>query len=176
MAVSSAEMWRDIRELSGNSSFHHIIQIKSNDTFISDLLLIADTLADHYAFVSSDTNYEKPFLLHKQKSESSPISFDHSPEQQNLSYNLPISAEELAIAISKNLRNASPGQDSIHATMLKNLHLNLLTYLLSLFNSIFSQNTYPNLRNNHHSPDPQIQCRSSSPLFPPTNSSIKCPW
>jgi len=106
-------------------------------------LLIADTLADRYAFVSSDTNYDKPFLLHKRKSESSPIPFDPSPEQQNLSYNLPISAEELSIAISENLRNASPGQDSIHATMLENLHLNLLTYFLSLFNSIFSQNTYP---------------------------------
>jgi len=136
-------MWRDIRKLCGNSSFHYITQIKTNDIFISDPLLIADTLAGHYAFVSSNTNYDKPFLLHKQESESSPISFEPSSEQQNLSYKLPISAEELSIAISKNLRIASPDQDSIHATMLKNLHPNLLTCLLSLFNSIFSQNTYP---------------------------------
>ena len=54
-----------------------------------------------------------------------------------------ISSDELSITIHRNLKNASPGLDNIHASMLKNLHPNSLSYLLTLFNAIFIQNKYP---------------------------------
>ena len=44
---------------------------------------------------------------------------------------------------AKNLRNASPGPDNIHASMLKHLHSNTFDYLLSLFNTILLQRSYP---------------------------------
>jgi len=49
---------------------------------------------------------------------------------------------KLSITNNKNLENASPGLDNIHAAMLKNFHPKSLSYLLSLFNAIFSQNIY----------------------------------
>ena len=57
--LSFAEMWKDIKKLSDNSSFHYINQIKSNDTFISDLLLTADTLAGHYVCLTDGSKSKK---------------------------------------------------------------------------------------------------------------------
>ena len=58
-------------------------------------------------------------------------------------YNQPITHYELSTAIHKNMKNASPGPDNIHATMLKNLHPDAVAYLLLLFNAIFTQAIYP---------------------------------
>ena len=136
-------MWRDIKRLTGNSSPHRITQIKSDSLLISDPLLISETLAKHYSTVSSNSNYDDSFLAHKIQTENTQqLSFD-SPNEESLVYNLPISLDELTTTLERNLKNASPGLDSIHATMLKNLHHNSITYLLSLFNTIFSQNIYP---------------------------------
>jgi len=48
--------------------------------------------------------------------ENSQICFD-LPSGERLPYDLPITEEELSIAINKNLRNVSPGPDNIHAVM-----------------------------------------------------------
>ena len=50
---------------------------------------------------------------------------------------------KLHLAIHKNLKNASPGPDNIHTSLLKNLHPNSTLYLLSLINTILSQGVYP---------------------------------
>ena len=68
---------------------------------------------------------------------------DFHTSNESLSYNLPISVHELQSTILRNLKNASPGPDRIHASMIQNLHPNSFTYLLDLFNSILSKNTYP---------------------------------
>lgn len=140
--VSPSAMWRGVKRISGNGSYHHISQLKSQDFYISDPSLITEALANHFSSVSSNTNYDDSFLFHKLQTESSPVSFD-SPAGESPSYNLPISEYELISTIHKNLKNAAPGQDNIHASMLKNLHPTALSYLLSLFNSIFLSNNYP---------------------------------
>ena len=76
----------------------------------------------------------------KTNAESQQINFDTVEKQP---YNMPISLSELHLAIHKNLKNASPGPDNIHAAMLKNLHPNSILYLLSLFNAILLQGVYP---------------------------------
>jgi len=96
--------------------------------------------AKHFADISSDNNYDNHFLTLKHQSEALPINLDTN---EQLPYNLPISLFRLQSAIHKNLKNASPGPDKIHASMLKNLHPNSLSYLLSLFNSILLHNSYP---------------------------------
>ena len=136
----STTMWKDIKRLSGNSSFHMISQLKTNSQILSSPPDIAELLAKHFANTSSDNNYDNHFLTHKNQSESTPTNFDTNEDH---SYNRPISLPELHLAIHKNLRNASPGPDKIHASMLKNPHPNSLSYLLSLFNTILIQNTYP---------------------------------
>lgn len=140
--VSTSAMWRDIKKLTGNGSFRPISQLKSNNSYTTDPLLISEILAKHYASVSSNSNYDQHFLTHKLQTEKSPISFTPTPNVTN-SYNLPITKQELIHTINRNLKNASPGQDNIHAAMLKNLHENSLSYLLSLFNCIFESNAYP---------------------------------
>lgn len=63
-------------------------------------------------------------------------------QRKSLAYNDPISSKKLSLTIYKNLKDVT-GLDGMRATILKNLHPNSVTYLLSSFNSIFSQNTYP---------------------------------
>lgn len=98
----------------------------------------------HYASIFSNFNYDDSFLTNKFRSENSTISFD-PPLGEHLTYNLPITEDELITIINKNLTNASHGQNNIHTAMLNNFYLNSLSYPRSLFNSIFWNNTYPPL-------------------------------
>lgn len=79
--------------------FYHITRLKSKNSLIFDLLLIADTLAQH-AFVSSDLIYNDSFLSHKKQTEESRISFDCPSNPSHFStYNTTV----------------SPGQNNINA-------------------------------------------------------------
>ena len=78
--------------------------------------------------------------------ESLPINFGPDSDAEPELYNRPISLREFQLKIDKNLRNASPGPDNIHAIMLRNPHPNSLSYIPSIFNSILLQNTYPSSR------------------------------
>ena len=102
---------------------------------------ISEILAEHYISVSSNSNYDQQFLTLKLQAEKSPPSFDPLPGEHP-AYNLPITEEKLINTINKNMKNAPPRQDNIHAAMLKNLHENSRSYLLALFNNIFSSNIY----------------------------------
>lgn len=99
------------------------ISIKNN-SFISDPLLISETLANHEAFVSYNSSHDNAFLSYKAQTENLQINFEF-PVGQPLVYILPITDQELSVAIRKNLRNASPGLDNIRAAILKNLHRDL---------------------------------------------------
>jgi len=68
--------------------------------------LILDSLAEHFAFISSNANYEK-----------TQISFEIL-SKHTFPYNLPIIPNELTIIINKNSKNTSPGPDHIHSYML----------------------------------------------------------
>ena len=139
--VSPSTMWRDIKRLAGSSSFHNITELNSGTSSITDPQAISEFLASHFSSVSADSNYDGHFLTLKNEAEAHPVSFDST--DTSLDYNLLISSSELNTCIHKNLRNASPGPDNIHASMIKNLHSNSRTYLLSLFNAILHQSYYP---------------------------------
>jgi len=133
-------MWKDIKRLAGSRSNHTITQLRTDSTTFNNPHDISEILASHFSSVSADSNYDPSFLSHKSQEESCPISFDSN--DSSLPYNSQITLSELLTTIH-NLKNSSPGPDDIHSTMLKNLHPNSLTYLLSLFNSILHQGTYP---------------------------------
>jgi len=103
-------MWRDMNKLTGNASFRHDLQLKSDGSFTSDPLPISDILAKH-ASVSSNVNYDSTFLSHEVIAEHSRICFG-LPSGEPLPYNLPMT-EELSIVINENLKNASPCRDDI---------------------------------------------------------------
>ena len=147
-------MCRDIERLIGNNSFRHISQLKSDDSFSADPLSIAEILAEHSLEVLVRSTSSLRIVADYQMSISastrgsgdelsssielsqkiSQLSFD-LPQQQSISYNLPIPSDTLSITIHKNLKNESLGPDNIHSSMLRNLHPNSLSYLLTLFNA-----------------------------------------
>ena len=94
-------MWRDIKKLSGSSSFHNISQLKSHSSTLSDPQAISDLLATHFFSVSADTSYDGHLpLTIKRQAEDHPISFE--PADSSLAYNLPFSTSELHSCIHKN--------------------------------------------------------------------------
>jgi len=139
--VSPSTMWRDIKRLAGKFTFHPISQLKSDATTLSDPQDISELFASHFSAVSADSNYDSHFLNLKSQAEAHHISFNS--EDTSLSYNPPISPFELRSTIHNNLRNAFPGVDNIHVSMLKHLHSNSFDNLVSLFNVILLQGSYP---------------------------------
>ena len=92
--------------------------------------------------VFPNSNYEESYLTRKIQTENSPTSFTDTSDLPCY-YNENVTENKLRTRLHKNLKNASSGQDSIHAAMIKNLHSNSLMYLFSFFNSIFLSNDYP---------------------------------
>jgi len=139
--MSPSTVWRDTKRLAGSSSFHNITDLNSGTSSITDPQAISEFLASHFSSVSADLNYDDHFLTLKNEAEAHLIFFNSTDTTHD--YNLPISSSELDTCIHKNLRNSSPDPHNIHASMIKNLHSNSLTYLLSLFNAILHQSYYP---------------------------------
>lgn len=124
----------------GNSSRHHITQIKSDNSFTSDPLLIFRNSGQTLCVSLLKFPLPTSFLAQKFEAENIELPFD-VPQHKSLNLQPPcVSSQKLSITIHKNLKNVFPGLDNIHATMLKNLHPDSADYLLLLFNSILSQN------------------------------------
>ena len=75
----------------------------------------------------------------KGKNERKRISF---PEDSNEDYNAPFSLTEVKNAL-KMSKNTSPGRDLIHYAMLRNLPDISLMFLLSLYNKLWREGTFP---------------------------------
>ena len=139
--VSCSTMWSNIKRISGTKKSFTITSLQVNDQNISSSSDIAETLADHFAAVSSDHNYDPTFLTRKKQSEKNPLDF--STKMTDLPYNQPISETEITATIHQCFKNSAPGLDRIVPAMLKQLHPNAIKYITSLFNEILRSGSYP---------------------------------
>ena len=81
-------MWSSIKRLTGTKSSFTIPFLISENQMVTDPTLLGEILAKNYTEVSSDTNYEPAFVLHKSNSEQTII--DCSTSMNTLPYNQPI--------------------------------------------------------------------------------------
>ncbi|WP_230209703.1 reverse transcriptase domain-containing protein [Solemya velum gill symbiont] len=102
----------------------------------------ADAFANHFADVSSDSNYSETFLKHKSQFEIEHESLLLSTEMSYHVYNEPFTFKELKSALSYT-SESSPGLDNVHYTLLKNLPIPSLSILLELYNLIWHKQTLP---------------------------------
>lgn len=129
-STSSSEVWNKINRLKGRPS-GTISGIFQNENWIESRKDIPEIFASHF--------YEtfKP---------NSPDVIDISPirliEDNIYNYNSPFTHNELEVALHT-CRDSAPGLDSIRTSLIKNLPLQGITYLLNLYNEIWTKGHLP---------------------------------
>lgn len=132
-------IWRKIRRIKGKSIASTTMLIDKTHEIISPQE-IANKLAETFEATSSDDQYNIEFLALKQSEEEIYLNFNiegHSP------INFPFTMSEIHQEIQNLKIRSSPGPDGIPYIMINNLPLNTLQHLLTIYNLIWTANTYP---------------------------------
>lgn len=160
------EVWSTINVLNNKYARSPITTLRVDDNVIDDPVDVANTLARHFADVSSSANYDPRFLDHKRQAELN--RFDFATEDVNSGYNREFTMKELLLAL-KSCKGSSPGPSQVTYGMIQHLSPDNLTKLLALYNEIWASGTFPNSWHFAHViPIPKSQGRLTDPkLFRP---------
>ena len=123
-----------VRKIAGKNQptpFNHLIK---NNIQITNIKDIADTLAETFSTNSSSKNSKTEFHKFKATKEKQKLNF----QSDNKSFTL----SELQEAIQKS-HNTTIGPDDVHYKFLRHLSPKFLNYLLSAFNEIWQNGTFP---------------------------------
>ena len=131
--------WDMVRKISGKVSQTPLRHLKTNNTLITDITTITNTLAKTFSDNSSSNHYSPTFQQFKTIQEQQTINF----RSQNLEpYNILFSLEELNSALRAS-HDTSPGPDNIPYQFIQHLPFTSLKILLNLFNNIWTGGTFP---------------------------------
>ena len=120
-----------IRKISGKQSNTTIHHLENNDgTKITDIVDIANRLAQEISKNSSSNNYRAEFKKYQEKAEKEHLDFDTDISEN---YNVPFTIRELCDALKKS-HDTATGPDEIHYQLLKHLPRDSLMVLLDIFN------------------------------------------
>lgn len=131
---SAKQMWNKIKRIRGGKRTCIIPKLKGESTTKTK----ANTLAEHYAKVSSNGNHTKEF---KDRIKSEPI-IPKQLNDDNFTLNKPFVLDELEFAL-KDRKGTAPGLDLTSYQLLQNLTREAKVTLLKLFNQIWQQGTIP---------------------------------
>ena len=124
-----------VRKIHGKMPSLTVKHLSCNNTLITDLKDITDTLAKTFATNSSPNNCTLEFQRYKAGRELVPINF----KSKNLEYyNVDFSMRELTNAIHQS-RDTAVGPDEIHYQMLRHLPEDSLRLLLNIFNYVWER-------------------------------------
>lgn len=137
LKTSSSEVYRKIKSLNGHSNFHQITALDDNQTLLTDIKDIVNTLAISFAQNSSSSNYSTKFISYAITT-NFPIDSSNNDE----SYNTKLTLTELKSAL-RSCHGTSPGPDNIRYEMLKNLDTNATKYILDFYNTIWLKQVLP---------------------------------
>lgn len=133
-----SKIYENIRKINGRSPrTTHILSEEGR--IFSTKPEIVNKLAETFSKISDSSNYSPQFRIHKQKLERQPLDFTSGNTEP---YNMPITISELEKAIN-GTKNTAPGPDQIFYQMLRHLPDHAKTYLLAIFNRIFTESIYP---------------------------------
>ena len=111
----------------------------SNNNSFTYHIDVANKLANSFASISSCENSSNAFNQIRLTEENKQLDFTTAIQ---IEYNQPFTMIELTAALSSS-SITSPGPDQIHYKMLKYLHENAPSYLLRIFNRLWSSLYYP---------------------------------
>ncbi|KAJ4438019.1 hypothetical protein ANN_13958, partial [Periplaneta americana] len=131
-----------LKKIRGNKVSSPIASIlkTGDETYVDSPQDIADILVETFSDVSNDSHYEADFF--KFKNSSPAIDLSNIFRHTMVSYNDKISSKELIDVIDVS-KNTSPGPDNIPYEFLKQLPMDGKTYLLNIFNHIWTTQVFP---------------------------------
>ena len=104
-----------IRKISGKPTGTKIPHLHVNNSEVSDIPDIANSLAQTFSDNSSSAQYSTKFQSFRRQAENNPLNFKSNNTE---TYNNPFSMSELTAAISKS-HDTAADPDDIHYQMLK---------------------------------------------------------
>jgi len=128
-----------IRKISGKPTGTKITHLHVNNSEVTDILDIANSLAQTFSDTSSSEQYSTKFQSFRRQAENNTLNFNSNNTE---THNNPFSMSELAAAISKS-HDMAAGPDDIHYQMLKHLPAAVLDTLLQILNDIWSSGHFP---------------------------------
>ena len=128
-----------VRKIAGKSPSCNIKHLNTNNTEITEIPDIANSLGQTFSKNSSSNNYSNKFQAFRNQAENQHLKF----KTNNLeTYNNQFSLDELWDAISKS-HDSAVGPDDIHYQMLKHLPPNAVNTLLQALNNIWFADNFP---------------------------------
>jgi len=133
--------WDMVRKIHGKMPSVSIKHLNFNNTLITDLSEIVNTMAKNFSQNSSSTNYTAKFQQFKTSKEKNLVNFNSNNLEH---YNRLFSKQELIEAIHQSTDTAV-GSDDIHYQFLKHLPEISLELLLTIFNNIWTGGIFPSI-------------------------------
>ena len=160
-STPSSQVWSTVNVLNNKYTRSPITTLKVAGNVIDDPVDIANTIARHFAKVSSSANYDPRFLHKKRNAELQNLDF--ATEDGDNRYNSEFTMSELLLAL-KSCKGSSPGPSTITYGMIQHLTQANLSKLLAVYNEIWASRTFPNSWHYAHViPIPRRDGRLTSP-------------
>ena len=135
---SLQQVFAKVRKISGKFSPPPPPVLSSAGDTVADPKAVADLFVEHFARVSRKDPVA-PGARHRRDLESQGVDFTSIGGE---SYNVPFSLSELRMALSQ-CHDSSPGPDDIPYAFLRHLSDGAFTFLLELYNFIWSTGDFP---------------------------------
>ena len=133
------KIWARVKKMRGTYRRIPSPYLIEDGRHVTESREVAALLAEHYASVSSCDAYPADFCQLKLRAELSVLDFS---TEVDFTYNSPFTLLELSSMLSR-CRNTAPGEDNISYSMLKHCHATAQTVLLSLFNVVWKEVSFP---------------------------------
>ena len=136
------KLWKRFRKVNGAQTYAPKHALRINGQMIHDAKEICDAIGGKLEETSSDEFYEPEFRRLKANVERQDnIKFDPKDGAEE-EYNQEFHPYELQHAL-KNTKKTSPGKDKITFEMMQNLPEKAMTYLLQMYNQMWTNGTLP---------------------------------
>ena len=132
-------VWNMISKISGKRSCAEIKHLQVGEKEVTTVTEIADTLAESFSEISSNSHYSAKFQSHKAYAERQTLKYNSTNME---TYNTLFSIDELSDALT-NCNDSAAGPDDIHYQMLKHLPSEALHTLLNSLNNIWITGNFP---------------------------------
>ena len=133
------KVWKRIKKISGKFTPPVAPMVEVNGSLLAEPRAVANAFGNHLSDVSRGNILCDQFTRHKQQAARHPPSFRGGEGE---GYNRPLTMRELKAALGT-CENTAAGADEIYYIMIKNLPDTTLEFLLSLYNRIWTEQTFP---------------------------------
>ena len=133
-----SEVWTKIRKITSKYIPSSPPVIKENGSLITDPKDVSEAFAKHFATVSSKQP-NSPYYQQRLHEENKTLDFRATLAE---SYNVAFTMQEFQSALSS-CSDFAPGADNITYSMIKHLPIETKKFLLSIFNRIWKESSFP---------------------------------